>query len=52
MEFDHRGALVENWEPEKAAEEAHKTLLDIWAEYKDSCRDRASDRRADRRCRA
>ena len=31
MEFDHQGVLVENGEPEKAAEEAHKTRLDIWA---------------------
>ena len=52
MEFDHQGVLVENGEPEKAAEEAHKTRLDIWAKYKDSCRDRAGDRRADRRRRA
>ena len=49
VEFDHQGVLVENGEPEKAAEEAHKTLLDIWAKYKDSCRDRADDRRADQR---
>ena len=49
MEFDHQGVLVENGEPEKAAEEAHKKLLDIWAKYKDSCRDRADDRRADQR---
>ena len=28
MEFDHQGVLVENGEPEKAAEEARKTLLD------------------------
>lgn len=27
--------LVENWEPEKAAEEARKKLVDIWAKYKD-----------------
>ena len=38
MEFDHQGVLVENGEPEKAAEETHKKLLDIWAKYKDSCR--------------
>jgi hypothetical protein len=50
--FDHQGVLVENGEPEKAAKEARKTLLDTWAEYKDSCRDRASDRRAERRRRA
>ena len=52
MEFDHQGVLVENGEPEKAAEEARKTRLDTWAEYQDSCRDRASDRRGNRRCRA
>jgi multiple sugar transport system substrate-binding protein len=27
--------LVENWEPEKAAEEARKKLVAIWAKYKD-----------------
>jgi len=37
VEFEHQGVLVENGEPEKAAEEARKKLLDIWAKYKDSC---------------
>jgi hypothetical protein len=27
--------LVENWEPEKAADEARKKLVAIWAKYKD-----------------
>jgi hypothetical protein len=25
--------LVENWEPEKAVEEAHKRVVDIYARY-------------------
>ena len=27
--------LVENWEPEKAADEARKKLVAIWTKYKD-----------------
>ena len=27
--------LVENWEPEKAADEAWKKLVAIWTKYKD-----------------
>ena len=39
MEFDHQGVLVENGEPEKAAEEARKKLLDIWVRARKTIND-------------